>query len=299
MNPNDTAGPGYSFNNGVAVICIQGQMTKGRSSFGGCCIVDTRRAVRKAVADPNVKSIMLYIDSPGGTVAGTADLAADVAEADKTKPVYAYIDDLGASAAYWVACQSRHIYSNTTAMVGSIGTYTVLEDSTAADAQTGLKYEVISTGMFKGLGADGAVTDALRQDVQRLIDDTNSHFLAAVADGRGFSDKQVRELADGRVHVGDKAKELGLIDEVASLDAAMQAIQTETYKMNASQFATFAAENPDAPEVNNLSHRATRPAKRRVINPPAPNKLNSSQPAPVVHRSRHRRIQQSPKRSTP
>src|SRR5581483_9650939 len=111
----------------------QGMLMKGQSSMGGTSTVMARRDIRQAVADQDVAGILLAIDSPGGTVAGTDDLAAEVRQARTSKPVWAAIDDLGASAAYWVASQTQRVTVNSpTALVGSIGTLQVIRDLSAA-----------------------------------------------------------------------------------------------------------------------------------------------------------------------
>ena len=227
---------------GVAVVGIAGPMMKGDSSFGGTSTVRTRQAIRKAVNDDSVSSILLHIDSPGGTVAGTADLAADVRAADARKPVYAHIDDLGASAAYWVASQARRVFANATAEIGSIGTYTVLEDTSGKYEKEGVKATLVSTGPFKGAGADGVpITDAQVAEIQTRVHDLNEHFIKGVAAGRSLSIDQVRVLADGRVHVAEKAKALNLIDGVQSLDTSLLEIQRMSTPIE-----TFAAEQPAA-----------------------------------------------------
>jgi len=120
---------------GIAVIPLAGPLMKIDSKFGSTNTVRVRRALRAALADPDVRGILLHIDdSPGGTMAGTADLAAAVAAANLEKPVWAQIDDMGASAAYWVAAQARRIVANATAELGSIGVVAVLEDSSKAMA---------------------------------------------------------------------------------------------------------------------------------------------------------------------
>src|SRR5690606_31819803 len=129
-----------------------GAMTKQGSSFGGASTVRTRRAIRSAAADKSVSAIMLLIDSPGGSVSGTSDLADDVANAKKKKPVYAYIEDTCCSAAYWVASQCSAIYANPTAIVGSIGTYMVVADYSRMAENAGVKVHCISTGKYKGAG---------------------------------------------------------------------------------------------------------------------------------------------------
>lgn len=238
----------------IALITIDGQMTKRGSSFGGCSTVAVRRALRDAAADYAVRSIILHICSPGGTVAGTADLAEDVAAVragkfGKAKSVTAYVADMGCSAAYWVASQCDRIYANTTAVVGSIGTYTVLEDDTKLQEEIGIKWRVVSTGKYKGLGADGAVTEELVADVQREVNELNKPFLAAVSAGRGNKIPDIAAVSDGRAYVSEQAKALGLVDEIASLDAAVEAVSKNTRSNTMTpteQVKAIAAEHPES-----------------------------------------------------
>jgi len=215
---------------GVAVIDLCGPMTKYPTSFealfGGTSTVRVREAIRAAVRDPGVRGILLRIDSPGGTVAGTSDLAAVVKEADGKKPVFAYIEDLGCSAAYWVASQARKVYGNSSAVVGSIGTFAVVWDTSGMYEQAGVKVHVISSAPMKGAGTDGApVTDEHLAEFQRHIGDVNDLFVSAVSKGRRISPSKARDLADGRVHVGTKAQALGLVDVIASLETAIRDLE--------------------------------------------------------------------------
>lgn len=235
----------YQLVDGIAIISIDGQMTKRGSSFGGCSTIKVREAVRAAAADWMVKAILMHICSPGGTCAGTADLAQDVWAAREKKPVHAYLADMGCSAAYWVASQCESIRANVTAVVGSIGTYTMLVDDTKWQEEMGVKWQVVASAEFKGLGADGKVEDKLVADVHREIMELNAPFLAAVKRGRGSRIGAIEPLADGRVHVGEQAKQLGLIDDVSTLDAAMQAIRKEL-RMPENPVSAFAAQHPEA-----------------------------------------------------
>ena len=220
--------PAYTVSNGVAVIDLSGPLMKVDSKFGGTNTVRARGAIRQAVADPNVSSILLHVDSPGGSVAGTAELAADVKAADALKPVHAHIDDLGASAAYWIASQARKVTANAMAMVGSIGTLLVLEDTSQVMDAAGIKVHVLSTGPFKGAGADGApITPEQLAYMQSLVDGMNAGFLAAVGDGRQMDKKALAAVSDGRVWLAKEAKSLGLIDAVDSMDAVVGAMSTK------------------------------------------------------------------------
>jgi len=211
---------------GLAIIPIEGQMVKGGSSFGGANSVAIRRAVRAAARDKEVSAILLHIDSPGGTVAGTGELAADVASANMQKPVYAYADDEAASAAYWVASQARRIGANPSALIGSIGAFAILDDTSGQYEKDGIKAILVSTGPYKGM--DGMeITEEQIAYVRQIVEDQNELFLQAVQRGRGMAISDVRALADGRIHIAEKAKALGLIDEIGSLDEFVSGIRKE------------------------------------------------------------------------
>ena len=214
----------YAIANGnVAVIELSGKLMKHASSFGDATsTVQARRQIRAAVNNADISGILLHIDSPGGTVAGTQDLAAEVAAAAKQKRVVAYIEDLGASAAYWVASQANQIFTNATGLVGSIGTFAVVYDYSGHAGQLGIKVHVVRAGDFKGMGVEGTeITSEQLAEMQRIVDQLNSHFLKGVAAGRNLPIAQVRGLADGRVHVGTEAISLGLVDGVQSLDVTL------------------------------------------------------------------------------
>lgn len=219
----DTARRDYPIVDGVAVINIYGPLMKFVGSMEeGSSTIAVRRQVRNAANDPAVSGILLRIDSPGGTVAGTEDLAADIAAAAKRKAVHAYIEDLGASAAYWIASQASRITANSTAIVGSIGTFCVVYDMSEMAKSEGIRVHVVRAGEFKGSGIPGTeVTPEQLAEYQRLVDTLNSHFLSGVSSGRRLGIATVRELADGRIWVGKEAMSKGLIDGVGSFDQAV------------------------------------------------------------------------------
>lgn len=217
---------------GMATINITGPIAKYGSSvqslIGGSSTLEKRAALRAAQRDPEVRAIMLRVDSPGGTVSGTGDLADAVAQADQRKPVYAYIEDLGASAAYRIASRARKVYANADAQVGSIGTYTTLTDTSGAFQKDGVQVTVVRSGAFKGAGEPGTpVTEEQIAEAQRRVDAMNEQFLADVSKGRKMPMDMVRRMADGRIHMAAAAKDMGLIDGVASMEDAGRALMDE------------------------------------------------------------------------
>lgn len=217
----------YQVIGSTAVIPLTGVMSKRYSWWSsGMPTVVVRNWIRQAVTDPDVDAIVLRIDSPGGTVSGTAELADDVRRAAQVKPVVAFVDDLCCSAAYWVASQASSIVATRTAIVGSIGTYMVVEDWTGWLEMRGIKVHLVATGPQKGAGADGKIDDAHLTAFQSMIGSLNAHFLTAVSSGRFDGDDIVagEGVATGDVWVGDQAVSVGLVDRVGTFDEVVDAL---------------------------------------------------------------------------
>lgn len=213
-------------NNGIAVMEVRGALTKyGSSLSANAGTVRMARGLRELSRDDAVRGILMIFESPGGTTAGTAELADVIADVNRRKPVHAFIEDLGASAAYWLASQSERITANRMAQVGSIGTMIVVRDYSEADRRIGIRTHVIATGPFKGAGVPGTeVTPEHLAEAQRTVNDLNEVFLRSVAKGRGLTMAEVRAVADGRVHIATGARDLKLIDAVGTLDEATTAL---------------------------------------------------------------------------
>lgn len=240
--------------NGVAIIDVIGTMTKYGSSFSAMRhgTVGVQAAVRSAARDSDVRGIVIRIDSPGGSVAGTSDLGEEIAKAAQKKPVIAFIEDLGASGAYWIASQATRIVANSTAFIGSIGVYTVLYDWSAAAAQEGVKVIVVRSAEMKGMGTPGTeITPSQLADAQRVINSIHEQFVGVVMKGRKKEREHVEQLADGRVHIASAALKLGLIDEIGDMESAIgMAISKKPSRApGAANMEAIAMANEDAPVI--------------------------------------------------
>lgn len=256
---------------GIAHVSIRGTLMKHQASLSSATSTAmARRDIRQAAADPNVRGIMLAIDSPGGTVAGTRELANDVAAAAAVKPTHAFAEDMAASAAYWIASQASRLSSNATALIGSIGTFAVVHDLSAAAAAQGIKVHVVRAGEFKGSGVPGAeVTAGQLAEMQRTIDDLNSFFLAGIESGRKLSAATVKTLNDGRVHVGERAKDLQLIDAVGTYDDAVAALEAAIQSTSTKRSISMATTAPKADDTTE-EPKATEPTTPAVTTVTAP-----------------------------
>ncbi len=210
----------------VAVIALHGIMAQRRmpgASTGGTSTEAVGRDVDKAAADPHVKTIIIDVDSPGGSVAGTRELAAKVRTARDIKPVVAQVDSIAASAAYWVASQATELVSTPGGAVGSIGVIAVHEDIEGRLEQRGIKPTVISAGKYKTEGNPfGPLTDEAREHFQARVDEGYADFVADVALGRSIPAKAVESgYGEGRMLSAPKALAAGMIDRIATFDQTL------------------------------------------------------------------------------
>ena len=212
-------------NGGVATINIHGVLMKNPPSWlawfgiGSTAYGQIRQQLSEAIGDPSVKSIRLHIDSPGGKVAGGSETADAIRDANKIKPVSAYIEDLGASGAYWLASQTGQITANLNAEIGSIGVFTVFGDYSKMAEMEGVKIHVVRSGEHKGMGVVGApITENQIAAWQDVVDGIADNFINAVSTGRRMSAETVRGLADGRIFLAKTAKKNGLIDSIINPD---------------------------------------------------------------------------------
>lgn len=212
----------------IAVVPLTGTLMRGQSSMGGTSTVMARRDIRQAVADPNVSGILLAVDSPGGTVAGTYELAQEVRAARNSKPVWAHFDNQMASAAYWIGSQAERITtSDPTSLVGSIGTLLTVYDRSASLEADGVRTLVFKTGPLKGIGVPGApITEEQAAHLQGIVNATQQHFDEAVRKGRGLSKSELESVRTGGMWMADGGKDLRLIDGIQPLQKTLDQLAT-------------------------------------------------------------------------
>ena len=219
----------YEVRDGLATVRIHGTMLrqvsprqKAISAICGvrlCSMEETAAALLQAAADPAAHTILLDIDSPGGTVNGTPELAQVVRTVAKDKHVYAFTAGQCCSAAYWVASQADVIYAAPSATVGSIGVILPVVDSSALYDRCGLKMEVFSAGKYKSTGMDGtSLTEEQRDRLTQQVNATWARFKQAVTHRRSISDADM----EGQTFYGLDAREHRLIDACAYNIESMQ-----------------------------------------------------------------------------
>ncbi len=215
---------------GVAVVPIHGVIAHRIGGMddasGGASTEKIGSMIRQAQANPDVGSIVLDIDSPGGTVPGVQELAAEVFGMRGGKKIVAHVNSLAASAAYWIASQADEIVSTPSGSAGSIGVFSAHQDMSKALEAAGIDVTLISAGKFKVEGSPFAPLSAeAKAFMQGRVDEAYGQFVHDVARGRGASVKDVRSgYGEGRVLSSKDALSAGLIDRVATMDATLSGL---------------------------------------------------------------------------
>lgn len=219
---------GLGGQNAVGVIYISGTITSGGSGsdlFGGLTAGSNTimAQIRKAKDDPEVKAVVIRINSPGGSAAASQEIAEEVKKLREAgKVVVTSMGDTAASGGYWIAAHTDRIVANPGTLTGSIGVITQLQNLEELYDKIGISYETFTSGPHKDMGSSArSLTDEERQIFQSMVDDIFRQFVAVVAEGRGMTEEEVLKLADGRVFTGRQALEVGLVDDLGNFHDAI------------------------------------------------------------------------------
>lgn len=234
---------------GIAVIPMYGVVTQRGNmadDVSGPGSVSTQKfsaALRAAIADPGVAQILIDIDSPGGSVYGVQELAAEILQARSTKPIVAIANSLCASAAYWLGCCASELYVTPGGEVGSIGVWQAHQDVSAALDGEGVKVTLISAGKYKTEGNPYGPLDAdAAAFMQSRVDDYYNAFSKGVAKARGVSIDAVRSgMGQGRVLGADAALAQNMVDGLLTFDQVIKKMQKNS-KPAASRLAAMQRE---------------------------------------------------------
>lgn len=218
---------------GIAILPILGTLVR-RSSYIGAAsgltsYHDIEAMAEAAFSDPQVRSVLLEIDSSGGEAGGVFDLAQRLRQLAQTsgKPLWAIADEAALSAAYAITAAADRIWLTRTAEVGSIGVVAVHVDESVADAKAGLNYTFLHAGAHKVDGHPHAPLPApVAADIQADIDQLYTQFISLVAGFRRLTPEAVRDT-EARVYRGEAALQAGLADQIGTRAEAITALQRQ------------------------------------------------------------------------
>lgn len=217
---------------GVGVIRVEGVLARRMNLFmqisGGTSTEQMRSQFREAMQDRDAESILLVIDSPGGTVDGTQEFAEEIFRARGTKPIKAVALGTVASAAYWIGAAADELYlASDTTVAGSIGVVATHVDVSRAEDRMGIKTTEITAGKYKRISSQYApLSQEGRAAMQDMVDGIYTAFVQDVAAFRRRSvDGVLEQMADGRIFLGSKAIEAGLADGFVMEQDILAALQ--------------------------------------------------------------------------
>ena len=199
----------------IALVRIQGML------------MDSQNIVRQLSNyrhNPNVRGIVLRIDSPGGAVAPAQEIYNEIMQlkADH-KTVYASMGTVAASGGYYIACAANYVLANPGTLTGSIAAVMAFSNIEELTNKIGVKPIIIKSGKYKDVGSPlRGMKPEERKLLQSVVDDVHQQFVQAVAKGRGLPVSEVNEIADGRIMTGQQALTLKLVDEMGGLEKTIE-----------------------------------------------------------------------------
>ena len=198
----------------VAIVELEGMIAE---------VDDLVREVKAHRENPQVKAVVIRINSPGGVVGPTQELhQALMRVREAGKPVVASLSSVAASGGYYTAVAADRIYANPGTLTGSIGVVMQMANVQDLFKKVGVDYVVVKAGQYKDLGNFArSMTPEERRVLQTLLDDVHGQFIDAVAQGRKLDRGEVVKFADGRVFSGVQAKDLKMVDALGSLEDAV------------------------------------------------------------------------------
>ena len=213
---------------GTIAESVSGNMLTGTSSYYHEWTLDM---IDQMMADQENKALLLYVNSPGGTIYASDELYLKLKEYKETtgRPVYSYMASEAASGGYYISAAADRIIANRNCWTGSIGvTIGTLYDVSELLDKLGVSTVTITSGRNKAMGSTtDPMTKEQREIFQSLVDEAYDQFVGIVAEGRHMKERKVRKLADGRIYTAKQALENGLIDQIASYEEATAEIQRQ------------------------------------------------------------------------
>ena len=216
----------------VALISLEGVITASASSApslfgeGGISSMEAVSNITEAADDSSVSAIIIRVNSPGGSAAGSDEIYRAIIRAKAKKPVVVSMGDVAASGGYYISSAATSIVANQATLTGSIGVIFHGMDLSDLMKKFGVRDQTIAAGKFKDIGSPyRPMTSDERAKIQAMLEGIHREFIRAVAKGRGIKEEDVAKLADGMIYNGDQAVKLHLVDAVGGLYEAKEKVK--------------------------------------------------------------------------
>jgi len=198
----------------VGVVEVKGVITDSRA---------TLKQLDRFNEDPNIKALVLRVNSPGGAVGPSQEILREVEKIRQKKKVVASLGTVAASGGYYISCGADLIMASPGTATGSIGVIMQFANVEQLTKKLGLDFFSLKAGRYKDAGSPfRPMTPEDRAYMQQLLDNIYQQFLKDVARNRKLPLEKVRGLAEGKVYTGEEAKQMGLVDELGNLPDAIE-----------------------------------------------------------------------------
>lgn len=208
----------------IAIVYADGTIIDGEGE-GGAYLGSKSFAesMQKVRDDKNIKAVVLRVNSPGGSAVASDVMWREIEITKKLKPVIVSMGDYAASGGYMISCNASKIYAQPNTLTGSIGVFLIVpEISGFMNDKLGITFDTASTSAHADFPSiTRAFNEREAQILQDGVDSTYLHFKQMVAEGRHMTVDQIEAIAQGRIWIGAKAKEIGLVDEIGGIDEAL------------------------------------------------------------------------------
>ncbi|MGY4689215.1 signal peptide peptidase SppA [Salibacterium sp. K-3] len=219
----------------IAVIDLQGTIqdtgqTPGIMNAGTYNHQQFLRTLKSAGENNSVNGIILEVNTPGGGVVESDEIHDRIVEIQEEteKPVYVSMGNTAASGGYYISAPADNIVAHSATVTGSIGVIMQSVNYSDLAEELGIDFQTIKSGQYKDIMSGSRdMTENEEQILQRLVDDFYQDFVSVIAEGRDMSEEEVRDIGDGRVYSGEQALELGLVDELGTLDDTIALMEEE------------------------------------------------------------------------
>jgi protease-4 len=208
----------------VAVVYADGEIVNGQGELGQIGGDHLARQLRALRLDDEVKALVLRVNSPGGSATAADVIQREVILTQKVKPVVVSMGNVAASGGYWISTYANRILAESNTITGSIGVFGLQPNIQKLANSNGITWDVVKTSQFSDSRTlTRPKTPEEIAVIQRIVRQIYDQFLTKVAQSRQLERPKVAEIAQGRVWSGQQAKNLGLVDEIGGLEAAIAA----------------------------------------------------------------------------
>jgi protease-4 len=208
--------------NKIALVVAEGEIVEGNGRGGQVGGDKLSRDLRELRLDPQVKAIVMRVNSPGGSAMASELIQREIILARKVKPVVISMGSFAASGGYWISTYGDRIFAEPNTITGSIGVYGLFPNIKKLAGKHGVAWDSVQTSKLSGMTTITRPKSTIElAKIQELVDDVYDKFLDRVSISRGIDKDRVNEIAQGRVWSGRQALKIGLVDELGGIRDAV------------------------------------------------------------------------------